>query len=83
VPPSFGSSGFTGSARVRASPFVVLGGSGTHGQKFSTRIIAASGDVTLGLDFNTDGVAEISLSSFISFEQSFRPERDAGHQDRT
>ncbi|KPK35956.1 MAG: hypothetical protein AMJ65_16940, partial [Phycisphaerae bacterium SG8_4] len=37
------------------------------------RIIAASGDVTIGLDFNDDTIPEISLSSFISFEQSFRP----------
>lgn len=68
---SFGSSGFSvGTGRTdtrcprRGTPY---------GQKFSARIIAASGDVTIGLDFNTDGVAEITLSSFISFEQSFRP----------
>jgi hypothetical protein len=38
-----------------------------------SRIIAAAGNVSIGLDFDTDSVAEVTLSSFISFEQSFRP----------
>jgi hypothetical protein len=39
----------------------------------SERKIAASGNVSLGLDFNTDGTPEISLSAFFSFELSYRP----------
>ena len=59
---SFGSSGFT----------VGTGGGNTVLLDMRTRIIAASGNVSLGLDFNADGTPEISLSSFISFEQSTR-----------
>ena len=59
---SFGSSGFT----------VGTGGGNTVVLDMATRTIAASGNVSLGLDFNADGTPEISLSSFVSFEQSFR-----------
>ncbi|MBK8118786.1 MAG: hypothetical protein IPK39_05850 [Sulfuritalea sp.] len=66
---SFGSTGFkvgTGKDNTGTdNPPVFL--------KMTGRTIAASGDVTIGLDFDTDGVEEITLSSFISFEQSFRP----------
>src|SRR2546426_6569413 len=42
--------------------------------KLSSRIIAASGQaLTLGLDFNTDGITEISLSADVSFEKLTRP----------
>ncbi|HMJ89194.1 MAG TPA: hypothetical protein VK530_05230, partial [Candidatus Acidoferrum sp.] len=40
---------------------------------FEARVLAASGDVTLAFDFNDDGIDEISFSTFISFEQGFRP----------
>ena len=40
---------------------------------FNKRILAASGQVTLALDFDDNGQPEISLDTFISFEQTFRP----------
>jgi ClpP class serine protease len=60
---SFGSDGFT----------FGIGGTNSVTLDMSSRIIAASGNVTIGLDFDTDDTADITLSSFISFEQSFRP----------
>ena len=40
---------------------------------FTTRLLAASGNVTLALDFDDNGQPEISLGTFISFEQTTRP----------
>jgi hypothetical protein len=60
---TFGTAGFR----------VGIGGGDTILLDLRTRTIAASGDVTLGLDFDTDGTADVTLSSFISFQQSFRP----------
>ncbi len=61
---SFGIGGFSVGTGPGGTPVVL---------DMATRIIAASGNVTLGLDFNADGTPEISLSAFLSFEQSFRP----------
>src|SRR5262249_12517866 len=60
---TFGAGGYT----------VGIGGGGTVILDMNTRTIAASGDVAITLDFNTDGTPEITLQSRISFEQSFRP----------
>jgi hypothetical protein len=60
---TFGTAGFS----------VGIGGGDSILLDLRARTIAASGDVTLGLDFDTDGTADITLSSFISFQQSFRP----------
>ncbi|HTD68791.1 MAG TPA: hypothetical protein VK846_19895, partial [Candidatus Limnocylindria bacterium] len=40
---------------------------------FTTHVLAASGNVELEFDFDNDSVTEISFSTFISFEQGFRP----------
>src|SRR6185295_11003031 len=59
-----------------ATSFTATGGLhiGSVVIQLSTRTIAASGqDLTLGLDFNTDGIPEISLSADVSFEKLTRP----------
>ena len=40
---------------------------------FNKRVLNASGQITLALDFDDNGDPEISLETFIYFEQTFRP----------
>ena len=49
---------------------------------FTKRILAASGQITLALDFDDNGQPEISLQTFISFEQAFLSQRLPDHKDR-
>jgi hypothetical protein len=40
---------------------------------FTQPVLAVAGNVAIELDFNDDGTPEISLATFISFEQTVRP----------